>query len=443
MGINKYILVLVPFLVFSNSDLLLEDFDDTHGSLSLETKQDSSKFFSFDKFFKRKKPKDDYHIALLLPFCSESNEYILNIDLDSLIEINQNLDYLEVYKRSRISIDFYLGFLLSLDKISNDNVKISLFDIKEGDASIDILDTIIDKDYLNDVDFIIGPLYPSNFKYFSSNFSLDIPILSPFSKKEFIVKNNRNVIQVQSNMFDRFSLYGEYIFLNHQNDNILLVRRDTIFETSYPINDEKNKIIIDTIIPDDIMYTHYLLNDIDSSLVSFREIQVNANVIDSIHHELDTLGMRNVIIIPSEDNVFVTDLLSKLHASRDTSMIVYGLPALSKFDHVSLFHLMDMNLTFFHNQFDLDSLSSEFLINFHNTYDYVPVYKYSSVGYEVGLYFLSLLFENGAVLPYIKFQNPERILNSLYDFQRVQDGGYRNQGFSIFRYSDFKHKQIF
>ena len=50
------------------------------------------------------------------------------------------------------------------------------------------------------------------------------------------------------------------------------------------------------------------------------------NIIDSIHHELDTLGMKNIIVIGSEDNVFVTDLLSKLHACRDTGMVVYGLP---------------------------------------------------------------------------------------------------------------------
>ena len=118
MGINKYILVLVPFLVFSNSDLLLEDFDDTHGSLSLETKQDSSKFFSFDKFFKRKKPKDDYHIALLLPFCSESNEYILNIDLGGGIGVPYDEtvqpflidDYADLVSRKFSSINCKLIF---------------------------------------------------------------------------------------------------------------------------------------------------------------------------------------------------------------------------------------------------------------------------------------------------------------------------------------------
>ena len=49
---------------------------------------------------------------------------------------------------------------------------------------------------------------------------------------------------------------------------------------------------------------------------------------------LGIIGMRNIITIPSEGDVFVTDLLSKLHACRDTNMIIYGMPKLSNFNHV-------------------------------------------------------------------------------------------------------------
>ena len=64
--------------------------------------------------------------------------------------------------------------------------------------------------------------------------------------------------------------------------------------------------------------------------------------------------MKNIIIIPSEDNVFVTDLLSKLHACRDTSMIVYGLSNLFDFDYMSTYDLMDMHLTFPYNKLNFN-----------------------------------------------------------------------------------------
>ena len=64
------------------------------------------------------------------------------------------------------------------------------------------------------------------------------------------------------------------------------------------------------------------------------------NVYDTDGNHLATWGEGIIqpnaahgIFIDDDDNVFVTDLLSKLHACRDTSMIVYGMPNLSNFDH--------------------------------------------------------------------------------------------------------------
>ena len=153
--------------------------------------------------------------------------------------------------------------------------------------------------------------------------------------------------------------------------------------------------------------------------------------------------MRNVIIIPSEDDVFVTDLLSKLHACRNPGMVVYGLPALIDFHHVSIYDLMDMNVTFPHNKNFNYSELDDFLINFHNQYNYLPNLKYASVGYEIGIYFLQLLFNYGEIIPYIDNYGTQMILGNLYNFQQTTDGGYRNKVFSILRYHDFGYESLY
>ena len=144
---------------------------------------------------------------------------------------------------------------MSLQKFENSNIELFLFDIKEDHMSKEVLNDIINSQYLNNMDFIVGPLFSSNFKYFADNFNSDIPIISPLSKKDYIIDDNDNTFQIQSNVNNYFSLFSEYIFRSHRKDNILLVRRDTILDTIKNINPKGPGYIVDTIIPFDINFS--------------------------------------------------------------------------------------------------------------------------------------------------------------------------------------------
>jgi len=384
----------------------------------------------------------EYHIVFLLPLCLENNNVLYSNHIDSLADMN--LEGVHLYKKTKISIDFYLGFLSALKEFQNTNIKISLFDIKEGYESQDILIDILNQNYLNHADLIIGPLFTDNFLFFKDIFDRDIPIISPFSKKPSITKGNENVFQLPPSISNHLSFLSKYIFDIHMHDNILLIRRDTILTTRTKKTEtlEDYTLVTDTLVPEDIFYSHILLSDIDTVNMFFEEIQVHANVIDSIYHKLDTLGMKNIIIIPSEDNVFVTDLLSKLHACRDTNMIIYGMPVLSNFHHVSVYDLMDMKVTFPHNKsFDTNG-TEDFIVNFYSDYNYIPNLKYASVGYELGYYFLDILFNNGTIKPYVNAVLPKTILGTTYHFKKESKGGYQNKATLLFQYHDFGFRVI-
>jgi hypothetical protein len=297
---------------------------------------------------------------------------------------------------------------------------------------------------LSNADLIIGPLFTDNFLFFKDIFDRDIPIISPFSKKPHITEGNENVFQLSPSMSNHLSFLSEYIFDTHMHDNLLLIRRDTILTERTKKTDtlEDYTLITDTLVPDDIFYSHILLSDIDTMNMFFEEIQVHANVIDSIYHKLDTLGMKNIIIIPSEDNVFVTDLLSKLHACRDTNMIIYGMPVLSNFHHVSLYDLMDMKVTFPYNKSFETNETEDFIVNFYSDYNYIPNLKYASVGYELGYYFLDILFDNGSIIPYVNDVLPKTILGTTYHFKKERKGGYQNKATLLFQYHDFGFRVI-
>tara|TARA_Y100000994_G_scaffold96558_1_gene79992 strand:- start:3821 stop:5107 length:1287 start_codon:yes stop_codon:yes gene_type:complete len=422
MGVKQhiYIVFFLSFFIF------LESFA-----------QIDNRFRFQSNMYQKNDINSEYHIVFLLPLCLEDNNVLYSNDIDSLA--NMNLEGIHLYKKTKISIDFYLGFLSSLKEFQNTKIKISLFDIKEGYESKDILIDILNQNYLNHADLIIGPLFTDNFLFFKDILDRNIPIISPFSKKPYITQGNENVFQLPPSMSNHLSFLSEYIFDTHMNDNLLLIRRDTIFTTRKNNTDtaEDYALITDTLVPEDIFYSQKILSNIDTMSMFFEEIKVHANIIDSIHHKLDTLGMKNIIIIPSEDNVFVTDLLSKLHACRDTNMIVYGMPGLSNFYHVSIYDLMDMKVTFPQNKSFDTNATEEFIINFYSDYSYIPNLKYASVGYELGYYFLDILFDNGSIMPYVNDVPPKTILGTTYHFKKERNGGYQNKATLLFQYHDF------
>ncbi|MDC0189372.1 hypothetical protein OAJ42_00635 [Flavobacteriales bacterium] len=435
MGVKNLLFFLFPLILFSNTHFKLDTIPKYNHEID-------SNYFSF--FLTSKPPsKSSYKFALLLPFCNQKNTSIDELNIDSLILLNQEKSHYDFYKKSKISIDFFLGFLLSLKQINEFNVDLFVYDISEGEDSKYILDNFLNDKNINDFDLIIGPLYMDNFLYFSQNFTHSIPVVNPFSTKSIISDSIENIFQVQSNIEDYLSVFSDYIFNTHKEDNFILIRRDTVFRTDLIINDFNDTLnIIDTLVPKDIYYTNLLLNDVDTSLINFEEIKVANTVIDSIHHKLDTLGMQNIIIIPSEDNIFVTDLLSKLHACRDSGMTVYGLDNLFNFEYFSVHELMDLNVTFPHHKVDTNNYIDAFIIDFYDTYKYVPQIKYASVGYEVGLYFSDLFSKHTSVLKHTSYMEPKIYLETMFNFKKSNFGGFKNQGYMILRYQDFGYKKI-
>ena len=434
MGIKNFLYLLFPYILFAQNnqtiDVVKKDF------FLFSQKSDSIDSILFNK----KNESFDYHIALLLPFCVDSNDSILHLDIDSISDFSQH----ELFKKSKISIDFFHGFLMALNNLIDVNLKISVFDIKKNEQSQFMLNQIINERLLKGVDLIIGPLFTNNVIYFSEHFYKKKPIVAPFSKKKHIVVNHPNVIQIQPSFENQLNILSKYIFANHASDNIIFIRRDTMFKSSVQVMSEIDSAIVqvDTIIPDDIYFSEILLNEIDTMSLNFKQINVHTNVVDSIHHELDTLGSRNIIVISSDDNVFVTDLLSKLHACRDSGMIVYGLSNLYNFNHLPFTDLMDMNLSFPYHKLDNPDLMTQFIIDFYNNYKYVPNLRYSTVGYEIASYFTQLLVQYDAILPFLADEVPLSILENVYDFQKINQGGYKNQGVMILRYDDFGYQRI-
>ena len=379
-----------------------------------------------------------FNIDLLLPFCLFENENIININIDSIPLLD--LDTIHFYSKTRISIDFLSGFLMSLDSVNLDTslLNIRIHDVGNFNNELKqnlILDSLINNNLLIDSDLIIGPLYTDNFNFLTDNFqNKKIPIIAPFSNKQSIINGHSNAIQSSISIYDKIIFLSQYIKDQHADDYNIIISRDTIFEYKEDLN---SALLIDTFITQDVQYSKCFFNNIDSTYFkSIESIKVQSHVIDSIHHKLDTLGNKNVIIILSQDNIFVSDLISKIHAARHPNLCIYTLPSVLNFDHIPISDLMDLFVSFPDNKsFFYDKYLRSFLIDFHNKFSYFPVLNYASEGYKLGSFFINMLSHKREILPLTQSQYV-KILDSYYFFIKDDlDVGYTNNAISIFRYN--------
>ena len=56
------------------------------------------------------------------------------------------------------------------------------------------------------------------------------------------------------------------------------------------------------------------------------------------------MAQTNVVLIPSVEKDFVTDLLTKLNATRDSNIIVFGMPDWLNFKELNFDYLMNLNV---------------------------------------------------------------------------------------------------
>ena len=119
MGVKQHIYI-VCFLSFF---IFLENFA-----------QIDNRFRFQSNMYQKNDINSEYHIIFLLPLCLENNNVLYSNHIDSLADMN--LEGVHLYKKTKISIDCYLGLLSSLKEFQNTNIKISLFDFSNFELVI-------------------------------------------------------------------------------------------------------------------------------------------------------------------------------------------------------------------------------------------------------------------------------------------------------------------
>lgn len=376
----------------------------------------------------RKPQTEPYQVAVLLPLYLEKNDEEFYIDStefdDEGNRIYEKIYYnpFYIYPQSVPFVEFYEGFLLAVDSLKKQGLSINLhvYDTRADTARIQ---EILSFPELSGMDLIIGPIYHHEIKLVSG-FSKkhQIKMVSPFSDNLKLLDENPYLFQVnpsytsQIDQFARFvSQFGDKnIVLVHNGDSLaygnIQMIKDKIF----------TNLSVDT-----------MVNNIQFKEVVFRDS------IFVLEHALSD-ETENVFIIPSNEEAFVTNVVTKLNTLKafGNKIRVIGLSKWQRFQNIDPDYFFNLELCiaapFFVNYHHNDV--KDFVLKYRKTYFTEPD-QMAIHAYDIGIYFLSALKNFGENFDQCIYNYRVDLLQADYRFVRwYKDSGFENVHVDIIKY---------
>lgn len=369
-----------------------------------------------------------YKIAILLPFYANisdtlDNSLRLMVEEEKNKQRNKNIP-LRIFSKSEPYVQAYLGMLSAVENLKKQKINIELF---VHDTENDSIKTkqILSGSELKNMDLIIANVTNNNqnlfYKYTEQN---QVHVVSPFSSHDAILKNNPWVIQTNPTIKSQASHMVD--FLINQNTKKMYVISDSVDENNF-YSSFKN-----------------MLAERDTNLrITEIIIQRNEDTID--YSVFDSLGI-NALLIHSEDQAFVTDMISKIYRiSPYFKFMLLGRPRWIKYDNIEIELFHQLNTWLFtpsmihYEQKEVESFVKNYRLSFKMEPD-----RFAFQGFDVMRFFIGYLQKYGkAFCPCLGKSDIQMLSSPVYFKPFETAGGYENQAMYLIHYDeDFQIKII-
>jgi len=358
---------------------------------------------------------DNYSISYLLPLFLDKN--------DNYLMKNSK----KVYPKSEYAVEFYAGAQVALKEWKEKGMKADI-NVYDSENSKQKIGNILAEKAVKNSDVIVGPFYTENVKFTADFLKFqNVNIVAPVSKDHSLVKGRENVFQVQPSTCFQLRKTSEYISKKYGDLPVVVIRRDTISEEIFAN-----------------AYTGAL--DKSDNPEMFRTKMTNTSKLFSIQRDYFTPNQDYVVIIASEDRVFITNVLTNLNRLRNKNLTTFVMPSIVKFNHIDRSYLENLHVHFpMFGSIDYDSKESEkFIQSFRTMHGHEPGERFAFVGYDVTNYVLNELYTKGKFTFDKLSKSKHSKLN--FDFMHPEYNddkfGFINQGVSIFKFDDKEGKVL-
>lgn len=372
-----------------------------------------------------------YKVAFFFPLFLNVNDtlgkYTEKMTLDEngtpiLEKVLREYPKTEIFGKSQLFLKFYEGALLALNDLKKEGMS---FEVKVFDTENDSLHTIklLKENDLSDYDLFIGPFFSAILNIVSDYaWEHQINIVSPLSLKQSFIDHNPYAFQV-SPPFEVQMLYASEYLNEFDTKNYIVIHDGKDLNQEYISAFKKD------------LYAQ--INDSNYMQVKYNEV-FYYEARDSVLKQVFTPGIKNVVVVPSGNQAFVSDVIGKLNGyAFHYDITTFGQPKWMFFNNIELEYYHNTNTHIFSNSY-IDYTQNDvktFVLDYRKFYLTEPD-KYAFQGYDITKYFCSALNLYGHDFRKCIHKHKPKLLQTHFNFVPYShQGGYQNTAIYILEYS--------
>jgi len=359
--------------------------------------------------------KDIYNIALMMPL------QLWNVNNIEPADILATPPKGEFPDRPKAAAEFYEGALLAIDSMRKAGMRLNVWVYDVDDIDSGKSAKMLAQPEFKTMDLIIGPFTAGPFEEIAAFAKTNnIPIVSPVSGVNRVLFKNPLAVKALPSAMTQMEFVAQHIYKERRDENVMMISSGILREAKMAaaFRNEMNRLRV--------------AEGKDSIKVTKGFAGVEA---------LLKKDVMNVIVIPSNSQAFVTDLLRSLHTLAEKYQItVYGMPQWMEFDNLDAEYMQTLNLHFAAPYYvDYKSPATHgFLARYRNAFGGDPSI-YAFAGYDVTLFFLQQLQSSGTGFVQNLPQTQHEGLQQSFRFIKSDaESGYENVGLRIVHISDYE-----
>jgi len=340
---------------------------------------------------------DAKNLVLMLPY------NLSKIKNDS---ISNSKEMLQNDRVMRISLDFYSGVLMAIERAQELGISTNLkvYDTQQQPAKVA---SIIQSNNFNNVDAVIGPLLQATSEEAAARLSnLNVPVISPISNRELRAIPNLYQARPSDELLREAMI--KYLQKNSRGKNVIIVADGA----SGAI---KSKLM--------------------NALPNARTVNPDGNSISETTLSPSLVkGSENWVILESESVALLSSATSALNRlARDNDIVLFTTNKNSSFESsvLSNNHLGRLKFHFpsEYKEFD-ETVSDSFIDSYKTKYGYVPN-KYTVRGYDLTLDVLLRLAAMGTLEKSVEANIITEYVENKFLYKHKANGGYYNDAVYI------------
>ena len=336
----------------------------------------------------------------------------------------------EMYKSTKIGVDFYAGIKLALDSLKKSGISVNLA-VYDTENDTNVVKKLLLKKEASEADLIIGPFYKKNVSLvaeFAKENQIHMVIPVPQGNK--VLYKNPYVSKAVTSTTSRLKGMAAYVAKHYPDANIILVdskkKRD-----EYEFNTMREALISEL-----AKYDSYRSEPLISSVENYSA--------KHLHNSIDK-SRPNIIIACSKDRGFATNFMTKVNSIKNSwdkysaEISVFVLDDWERYNSIDPVAKNKLNMHYVSNHhISYDSTQTiDFLKAFRASFGYDPA-EYGFMGFDLTYTYVSALAKFGSSFNYSLSLIRTTGVHTNFNIVQVQEGsGFENRSVYIVKYQDY------